>query len=87
MTINAVLFKEDIEIELNYRMSIESMIVANHLNMIQAGHVVCVALPSRRDHASAEYTAKLIALNLVCVIFGLEKALEIAAVGNHSKNV
>jgi hypothetical protein len=59
-------------------MSIESAIVANHLNKIQANRAVCIVLVTQCDRASAQNVVKLIALNLTCVAFGLRKVLEIA---------
>jgi hypothetical protein len=57
-------------------MSIESIIVADHLNKIQAGRVVSVALLNSNRHP--KYVTKTNALALICVLLGMRKVLEIA---------
>lgn len=69
-------------------MSIESMIVSDHLNKIRAGRRVKLALPSEkfRERNSIERVARFTAIALICMGFGLIKIAELTGENNDRKN-
>jgi hypothetical protein len=49
------------------------MLVANHLNRIQAGKPVQIGFPVLSDRESAEFRAEQTAIILICMGFGLAR--------------
>jgi hypothetical protein len=58
-------------------MSIESMIIANHLNEIEAGRPPELCLDPGHDRMPIEFLATKNAVILRCMLFGLNKMIEI----------